>query len=77
MNGGPIKPMRISGGDCVLSWPTTREKSRNLDASLLVGQLSSMFRDPFIAYRAKLRTTRLSSSPNERDGTCGNRDDDS
>jgi hypothetical protein len=35
-----------------------------------------MLRDPFIAHRAELRRARLSSSANQRNGTCGNGDYD-
>jgi hypothetical protein len=44
--------------------------------SLLVGQLGSMLRDPFITHRAELRRAVLSSRANQRDGTCSNRDHD-
>jgi hypothetical protein len=44
--------------------------------SLLVGQLGSMLRDPFVAHRAELRTALPSSRANQRHGSCGNRDHD-
>jgi hypothetical protein len=77
MNGGPINPMRIGGWGFSLVAAGYVPKSRNLDASLLVGQLSSMLRDPFIAHRAELRRARFSSTANQRQGACGNGDDDS